>query len=456
MGMDLLLSGGLVITQDGERTLRRVDVAVDGNRIAGVDERDALEAAFGPPGRVIDARGRAILPGLVNAHTHLFQAGLRGLGGGRPLADWHASVMVPAYEAMTAEDAYLFTLVGAIENLRSGVTTIANVQAFPNDVEACRLATRAIGEIGIRAQLGKSLYGRGADGRLELLDPRYLADTERVFAELHGSHGGRVRFAVTPPRATRAPADAIVAAHRIAAAAGSGIHTHVGETRPETDAAREALGMSELAWFDAIGVLDERFQAAHCVMVSEADAELLSKRGGAAVHCPVSNMYLGSGVADLPKLASAGLAVALGTDGPASNDNQDMFAVMKSAALLQRATRREATAVPPGLALDMATRNGARALGIEAGTIAPGRLADLIVLDLSGTHHQPLHRPISSIVHAAHPDDVETVIVDGAVVLDGRRIVGVDEHEVVDRASRAATALVARAGLDVAGAWPWS
>lgn len=454
--MDLLLSGGLVITQDDDRTVRRVDVAVAGNRIAGLGERVALEAEFGSPATVIDARDRIVLPGLVNAHTHLFQAGLRGLGGGRPLAEWHAAVMVPAYEAMTAEEAYLFTLVGAIENLRSGVTAIANVQAYPNDAEACTLAARAIGETGLRAQLGKSLYGRGADGRLELLDPGYLTDTEWVFAELHGSYDGRVRFALTPPRATRAPAEAIVAGHRVAAAAGSGIHTHVAETRPEADAAREALGVSELAWFDALGVLDERFQAAHCVAVSEADAALLAERRGTAVHCPVSNMYLGSGVADLTMLEAAGLTVALGTDGPASNDNQDMIGAMKSAALLQRATRRQADAVPPGVALDMATRNGARALAIDAGSIAPGRLADLVVLDLSGPHHQPLHRPVSSIVHAAHPEDVETVIVDGTVVLDRRRIVGVDEREVLERASRAAQALVARAGLDVAGAWPWA
>ena len=454
--MDLLLIGGLVVTQDDERTVRVTDIAVDGNRIAGLGERITLEADFGPPALVVDAHDRVVLPGLVNAHTHLFQAGLRGLGGGRPLADWHATVMVPAYEAMTAEDAYLFTLVGAIENLRSGVTTVANVQAFPNDFEACVLASRAVGETGLRAQLGKSLYGRGADGRLELLDPGYLADTERVFAELHGSHGGRVRFAVTPPRATRTPADAIVAAHRVAAAVGSGVHTHVAETRAEADAAQEALGMSELAWFDTIGVLDERFQAAHCVAVSEADAVLLAARGGSAIHCPVSNMYLGSGVADLAMLEAAGLAVALGTDGPASNDNQDMVGTMKAAALLQRASRREATAIPPGVALDMATRNGARALGIEAGSIAPGRLADLVVLDLSGAHHQPLHRPISSIVHAAHPDDVETVIVDGAVILDQRRFVSVDERRILDQASRAAEALVVRAGLDAGGTWPWA
>ncbi|MGH2417431.1 MAG: amidohydrolase family protein [Candidatus Limnocylindria bacterium] len=454
--MDLLLSGGLVITQDDDRAARRTSVAVSGNRIAGLGDPAALEAEFGPPAKVIDAPGRVVMPGLVNAHTHLFQAGLRGLGGGRSLADWHAAVMVPAYEAMTAQDAYLFTLVGAIENLRSGVTAVANVQAFPNDLEACALVARAVGETGLRAQLGKSLYGRGPDGHLELLDPGYLADTERVFADLHGSHGGRIRFAVTPPRATRAPADAIVAAHRVAAAAGSGIHTHVAETRPDADAAREALGMSEVAWFDALGVLDERFQAAHCVAVSEADAAVLAARGAAAIHCPVSNMYLGSGVADLAQLEAAGLAVALGTDGPASNDNQDMVGAMKAAALLQRATRHDATAIPPGTALDMATRNGARALGVEAGSIAPGRLADLVVLDLSGPHHQPLHRPISSIVHAAHADDVETVIVDGAVVLDRRRIVGVDEEQVLARASWAAEALVERAGLDVAGTWPWA
>ena len=454
--MDLLLTGGLVITQDEDRSVRRTDVAVVGNRIADLGDRGSLEERFGSPARVIPAAGRAVLPGLVNAHTHLFQAGMRGLGDGLPLAEWHAGVMVPAYEAMSAEDAYRFTLVGAIENVRSGVTAVANVQAFPNDFEACALVARAVGEVGLRAQLGKSLYGRGVDGRLDFLDRAYLADTERVFAELHNGWDGRIRFAVTPPRATRAPREAVAAAYRIAAAHGSGIHTHVAETEADAGAARDELGMSEVAYFDSLGVLDERFQAAHCVAISESDAALLADRGACAIHCPVSNMYLGSGVADLAKLAAAGVTVALGTDGPASNNNQDMVATMKSAALLQRVSGRDAGLVPPGAALDMATRNGARALGLEGGCIVPGRLADLIVLDLGGVHHQPLHRPISSIVHSAHPDDVETVIVDGRVVLDQGMMVGVDEREAIERAAEAAAALVARAALDAAGTWPWA
>lgn len=454
--MDLLLTGGLVITQDDERSVRRTDVAIAGNRIAALGSRAVLEERFGTASRVVDATDRAVLPGLVNAHTHLFQSALRGLGDGLPLARWHASVMVPAYEAMTAEDAYWFTLVGAIENVRSGVTAVANVQAFPNDFSACALVARAVGEVGLRAQLGKSLYGRGADGRLDLLDPAYLADTERVFAELHGSWEGRVLFAVTPPRATRAPREAIIAAHRIAAEHGSGIHTHVAETAADAEAAHAQLGMSEMSYFESLGVLDERFQAAHCVAISDTDASLLAKRRATAIHCPVSNMYLGSGVADLRLLRDAGVVVALGTDGPASNNNQDMMATMKFAALLQRAVRRDAEQVPPGVALDMATRNGARAVGLETGSIAPGHLADVIVLNVGAVHHQPLHRPISSIVHAAHPDDVETVIVDGRVVLDQRRLVGTDEGEAIRRAGESAAALVARAGLDVTGSWPWA
>lgn len=454
--MDLLLTGGLILTQDDERSVRHADVALVANRIAGVGERASLEARFGPPNRRIDVPGRAVIPGLVNAHTHLFQAGMRGLGDGLRLDAWHADVMVPAYEAMTAEDAYRFTLVAAVENVRSGVTAVANVQAFPNDFAACTLVARAVGEVGLRAQLGKSLYGLDADGRLGFLDPAYLADTERVFAELHGSWDGRVRFAATPPRATRAPGEAITAVHRIAAEHGSGIHTHVAETDGDARAAQDELGMSEIAYFDSLGVVDERFQAAHCVAISEADAALLAERGASAVHCPVSNMYLGSGVADLAQLDAAGVTVALGTDGPASNNGQDMIATMKSAALLQRVSRRDARLVPPGAALDMATRNGARTLGLEAGSIAAGQLADLVVLDLGAVHHQPLHRPISSIVHAAHPDDVETVIVDGRVVLDQGRIVGIDEREAITRAAEAAVALIERAGLDGAGTWPWS
>jgi 5-methylthioadenosine/S-adenosylhomocysteine deaminase len=454
--VDLLLSGGLVITQDDDRAVRQMAVAVVGNRIAGTGDEGSLERRFGAPLRRMDVTGRAVLPGFVNAHTHLFQAGLRGLGDGLSLAAWHAGVMIPAYEAMTADDAYWFTLVAAIENCRAGVTTVANVQAFPNDFDACAMVARAVGQVGLRAQLGKSLYGRGADGHLEPLDSRWATETERVFDELHGSADGRIRFAVTPPRATRAPGTAVREAHRIAAAHGAGVHTHVAETATDAADAAAELGMTEIAYLDGLGVVDDRFQAAHCVAISEDDANLLASRGGSAIHCPVSNMYLGSGIADLRRLADAGVNVALGTDGPASNNNQDMVATLKTTALLQRAGARDAGRLPPGEVLDMATRNGARALNLDAGSIAPGRLADLTVLDLGGPHHQPLHRPISSIVYAAHPDDVESVIVDGRVVLDRRRIVGVDEPEAIERAAEAAAALVARAGLDRPGRWPWS
>jgi 5-methylthioadenosine/S-adenosylhomocysteine deaminase len=359
---------------------------------------------------------------------------------------------------MSAEDAYWFTLLGCIENLRAGVTTLVNFQAFPNSFEACRFTARAIGEAGIRGLLVKSFYGRGARDDLLVDRASVMADLERVFDELHGSHAGRVRFCVGPPGARNAAPDWLQAAHQIAARHGSGVHVHVAENAEDTADVTAHLGTSEIAHLDGLGIIDARFQAAHCVHLTADDIRIMAARGAHAVHCPISNMYLGSGVMDLPALHAAGVNVALGTDGPATNNNQDMLAVMKATPLLQKAVRRSTDLLPPGRVLEMATLDGARAAYVDAGVIEPGRLADLCVIDLSGVHNQPLHRPVSALVYSAHAEDVESVIVNGHLALRDRRITGVDEAHVVEEARRRAYALLERAGVtaDLPAAWPWA
>jgi 5-methylthioadenosine/S-adenosylhomocysteine deaminase len=454
----LLIEGGRLITLDRERRIVDGAVAIAGDRIAGVGAADALIAAHGPPADVLDARGRHVLPGFVNAHTHLFQAAFRGLGDGLTIGEWQQRVTHPAYVHLSAEDAYWFTLVGCVENLRAGVTTVVNFQAFPNDFEACRWTARALGEAGLRGLLVKSFYGENA--RPELLAPwtAVQADTERVFAELHGGYAGRVRFCVGPPGARNAPADWLRQAHAIAARHGSGLHVHVAETHDGAAEATARLGASEIRYLDSLGLVDERFQAAHCVAITEEDVRILARRRGNVVHCPVSNMYLANGVADVPGLQAAGVTVALGTDGAATNNNQDMLTVMKVTPLLQKVTRRDPTLLPPGRVLEMATRDGARAAYLHAGVIEPGRLADLVVVDLGGAHNQPLHRPVSALVYSALASDVESVIVGGRPVLRERRLLTLDEGAIVAEAGRRAEALLARAGMTAGlrAGWPWT
>jgi 5-methylthioadenosine/S-adenosylhomocysteine deaminase len=236
------------------------------------------------------------------------------------------------------------------------------------------------------------------------------------------------------------------------------VHVHVAENAEGAADARATLGRPEIAHLEALGVVDERFQAAHCVAISDEEMRILAARGGHAVHCPVSNMYLANGVADVPGLHAAGVNVALGTDGAATNNNQDMLTVMKLTPLLQKVVRRDPMLLPPGRVLEMATRDGARAAYVDAGSIEPGRLADLIVFDLGRAHNQPLHRPVSALVYSALADDIEAVVVGGRPVVRDRRLVTLDEAAVVAEAVQRAKALLARAGMKSRSqtGWPWT
>ena len=457
-GIHLLVRGGRLITLDAERRIVDADVAITGDRIVAVGPAEALVARHGPPAEVLDASGRHVIPGLVNAHTHLFQSAFRGLGDGLSIDDWQRRVTHPAYVHLTAEDAYWFTLVGCVENLRSGVTTVVNFQAFPNDFEACRWTARAFGETGLRGLLVKSFYGVNARPGLLGELTAVLADTERVFAELHGAFDGRVRFCVGPPGARNAPPEWLRRTHAVAARHGSGVHVHVAENAEGAAEARAWLGRPEILHLASVGVVDDRFQAAHCVALGAEEARLLAAGGGHAIHCPISNMYLANGVADVPGLHAAGVNVALGTDGAATNNNQDMLGVMKMTGLLQRAVRRDPTLLPPGRVLEMATRDGARAAYLDAGAIEAGRLADLVIVDLSGPHNQPLHRPVSALVYSALASDVESVVVGGRVVVRERRLVAVDEQGIIEEAVRRARDLLRRSGVeaDRRPEWPWT
>lgn len=451
--MELLIRGGQLITLDQNRRILQADVAVVGGRIADLGNAADLIARHGQPQEILDASSRYVIPGVVNAHTHNLQAAFRGLGDGLPLHEWQRRVTHAAYLHLSAEDAYWFTLVGCLENIRSGVTTATNFQAFPNDLEACKLTARAFGESGLRGLLVKSFYAAGAPSELLSGREKVMADIEGVFAELDGAFDGRVRFCVATPGARSAPAEWLRQAHSIAARYGSGVHIHVAA---EAASVTSQLGMPEIVYYDSLGIVDSRFQGAHCVAITPKEMQLLAQRGGHVIHCPISNMYLANGIADISALESAGVNVALGSDGPASNNNQDMFAVMKVTSLLEKVTRRNTFLLPPGRVLEMATKDGARAANVDAGVIEPGRLADLAVVDLSGPHNQPLHRPVSALVYSAHAEDVESVVVGGKIVMRNRQIQTLNEREVIAEAQRRIQSLFRRSGLaELKAEWPW-
>jgi 5-methylthioadenosine/S-adenosylhomocysteine deaminase len=445
--MDLLIRGGQLLTlADDMVEPFHSDLAIVDGVIAGIAPYDDLEASFGPPVDVLEATGRYLLPGFVNAHTHLFQSAFRGLGAGLRLEEWRAALLVPIYPHLTPDDIYWFTLLGALENVQAGVTTVVNLQAWPYDLSTNESVAHAIAESGLRALIVKTFGGRAYSGTPT--DPTsWGREVAEVFEKLDGGFAGRIRVAAGPSRPAYSSAEGLHEAHEVARSFGSGIHTHVAET-PEGAAADSAkLGMSETRYLDSSGVLDSRFQGAHCVAIDQTDANILAERGATSVHCPIANMYLGSGIADLEMQLAAGINVALGTDGPASNNNQDMIGVMKTASLLQKAVRQDASVCPPLEVLRMATRNGARSVGVDAGTIEVGARADLTVMNLEGLHNQPLHDPLAAIVYSAHADDIESVIVDGQIVMCKRVFRDCDPDLVLREAASRARALLARAGI---------
>ncbi len=450
----ILLSNGIVL-RDPYVPPQVADVATAGNRIAQVGPPGTL-TSYGPYERVLDCRGQAVLSGLVNAHTHTFQTVFRGLGDGLPFHRWQQEIMYPLYEVLSPEDAALFSLVGCLENIRSGVTSVITFQAYPNDEEACALGVRSIAASGLRGIFVKGLFGENAPARF--LRPRdaAMAECERVLETLDGMQDGLVRVWLGPPMLSRIPPSWIQQAAEIARAHQSGLHIHIDENSALAEESGKRLGCSEVEALERLGVLDERFHAAHCVATPERDLERLREAGAHVMHCPISNLYLGSGVAPVVEMRQRGVNVCLGTDGPASNNNQDMFVVVKMASLLQKGWRRDPEVVPPEDALEMATRAGARAMGLYgSGSLAPGSPADLITVDLRTAHTVAAHRAASALVYSSAASDVRTVIVSGHIVMEDRAIRAVDEPAILDRAQVRAETLLRRAGLErLREAWP--
>jgi 5-methylthioadenosine/S-adenosylhomocysteine deaminase len=415
--------------------VRRATVTLRGSRIAAVTPDSDSETG---------GALRLAVPGLVNAHTHLFQTMARGLAPGLSYARWHREVMRPLYQALTTEDVYVFTLLGALDALRGGATAVLNFQAYPNDAEACLAAAEAIAKAGLRGVHVKAAYGAQAPPEMLSSRKRVLADAEALLRM--PPVGGRVRFWVGVPTVIHAPADWLQDLMALAVAHGARMHLHLAESEAEADRAAQVLGMREVTYLERLGMLRRELVVAHGVALTAEEIALLAERNVGVVHCPVSNLYLRSGIARIGQMRRQGVVVALGTDGPASNDSQDMLGTMKMAALV-------AGLCGDGLSADdvlaMATLEGARLLDLRnAGRLSEGATADVTLVSLASAATAPVHHPVNTLVFACTPADIEAVIIDGEARLENGRVCSVDERAVVEEAQRRAGALLRRAGLD--------
>lgn len=439
----ILIEGGTLVAATAAGLREETGyIACEGEQIAASGAGRAPDALRAAATRVIDARQMAVLPGLVNGHTHLSQTFLRGTADGRPLLRWLKEVIWPAQAAMTPADMYLAARLGLVENLRCGVATVVQHHKLPGNAYLDAVA-RAAEELGIRLVLARGWVDLGASG--EPLD-NILRDLTWLWETWHR---GRIRVASGPMAPWRCSDEAMIATTALARRWGSATHIHAAEAQDEMDLLRARCGKGHVEWLADLGCLDAATQLVHCVHVSDAELDRIAESGATVVHCPTSNMYLASGAAPVRRMLDRGIAVALGADGSGSNHAQDMLECAKIAALLAKHVTGDAQAVMPAEILAMLTTAGSRLWGAapSADPFAPGATADLTLVDLDNPRCQPVHSAASALVYCASGADAHTVIVGGDVLLDEGRVVGVDEAALLAECRAAARGLLARAGV---------
>jgi 5-methylthioadenosine/S-adenosylhomocysteine deaminase len=404
-----------------------------------------------PPGapaadRDIAAHGGYLLPGFVQTHVHLCQTVFRGLADDLPLLDWLKRRVWPLEAAHTPATLAASARLAVHELLRTGTTTVLTMETV-HDTDA---VLEALAPTGIRATVGKCLMDDGGDAPARLHEPwRAGMDASLdLHRRWHGQAGGRIRIALAPRFAISCSRTLLEAVAAESAASGLLIHTHASENRDEVALVRERTGLGNMAYLAALGLASPRLCAAHCVWVDAAEQAVRAERGVQVLHCPGSNLKLGSGVAPVVAMRALGIGVSIGADGAACNNRLDMFDEMRLAATLQ-AERLGPGALTARDVLVMATRGGAQALGLDAeiGSIEPGKRADLILVDADAPHLAPGTDPWSTLVYAARGTDVRLTLVDGRILVEDGVPIGFDAPALMAEARGAARTLLGRAGL---------
>ena len=435
----IALRGGDVVTMDRKRSVLRADVLVRDGRIDRVGRFRTPRGA-----EEIDCRGKAVLPGLIQAHVHLCQVLFRNQADGLELLDWLSQRIWPFEAAHDARSLAVSARLGLAELLLGGTTAILDMAT----VRHTEAVLEAAEESGIRYTGGKCLMDQGFAGLREKSSAA-LAETTRLGQAWHGRAGGRIRYALCPRFVLSCSEAMLAEVRRLSGEHGWIVHTHASENRSEVELVRRRTGKDNVEYLDGLGLCTERTVLAHCVHVSPAEMRRMARRKTTAVHCPGANLKLASGVAPVPRLLEHGVNVALGGDGAPCNNTLDAFHEMRLAATLH-ATASGPGAMPPAEVLALATANGARALGLafELGSVEEGKKADLAVVDLSGPHCQPWGEDLhGTIVYCARASDVTDVVVDGRAVVRGRRLRTLDAPAISAQARLELRRVLRRAGL---------
>lgn len=429
--MGILLKDILAVLPEGEKSdIRQTDIYIEGSRIAAIGKR--------PEGfkeeKVIDGRNRLAIPGLINCHTHSYMSFMRNVADDLSFMDWLFGTIDPIEQQMTDEDTYWGANLAIIEMMKSGTTCFNDMQMNIHQT------TRAVKESGMRAVISRGLVGSGNDeaGQMRL---RQAYEERDAAADCD-----RLTFMLGPHAPFTCDEDFMKIVAGEARKNDMRIHIHLSESESECQQIREKYGCTPIELADRSGLFDGPAIAAHCVQITESDMDILKAKGVSVVTNPASNMKLGNGFAPVKAMLEKGINVCIGTDGAASNNSLNMFHEMSLLALIHKGVHRTPQCISAGETFRIATIHGARALGLETeiGSLEEGKKADIAILNLNTPSLTPRNNLLAGLSYSANGSEVETVIIDGRITMEDRRVLTLDEELVYSKINQ----IITRMGLD--------
>jgi 5-methylthioadenosine/S-adenosylhomocysteine deaminase len=450
--MNVIIQNGTIVTMRNRKVIHQGAVVIEDKAIVDVGKAHELKRKYGRGYERIDAKGKVITPGLINTHQHAAMSLLRGYADDLPLQEWLKKWIWPIEKHMTPHDIYVGAQLTAAESIMSGTTTVNTMYHYtPEENEA-----KAFADAGLRGVVGHVCFSWRKKG-----DKKALSDLARSW---HNKVDGLIRASVDPHAPYTVDPEYMKELKQIRTELNKKYgskkapiigHIHVAETNDEKDKLRKAFNVNVkgglMEYLDSLGALDKHVIAAHCVALTNKDIVVMKNRNVKASHNPISNLKLASGISPVPKMLKEGITVSLGTDSPCSNNTADMFEIMKTAAILHKGTNKNTTLMPAERVLEMATIDGAKALSWEneIGSIETGKKADLVVVNFTKPHLCPLYNETSHLVYAAKGADVETVIINGKIVMENRKLTTLNIRKVMEMAEKAKRNLLEKLNANV-------
>ena len=430
--MNTMIKNADILTMDDEFTiLNNQVICIQDNKIVYIGEDEPF---FFLPNRIINAKGKIVMPGLINSHTHCAMTLMRNRSNDLPLERWLSEGIFPVEANLTYKDVYSGAMLGITEMIKNGITSYLDMYYIHE------ASLEAISQTGIRANLS---YGVSTSSKVKELGKQGAEEYCKNFViNNKKAFKGRVNTSIEVHSVYLVDEPELKLSAQMAKETDTLIHIHLHETETEVENCIKKYGLTPIQVCEKTGILSNKVTAAHTVHVNDDDMALLRDRKVIPVHNPSSNMLLGSGFADISKMIGMGITPALGTDGAASNNTLDMFKEMHLAALIHKGYKHNSSAISAKQILKMATAYGSKALGFDdCGIIKKDMLADLIIVNTDSVNMTPYHDPVSALVYSARATDVDTVLVNGEILMQNRELTSIDEQKVKFEAAKASKRL---------------